>query len=114
MSLSSSINIFIDFDIILNSKIDDLIKELDMLIGYGKRIYLWSKNYPTSHMAVWCQDNNLFDYVWAYREKDSMYYSCVDFIIDPDEKVVNRFKARGVGGNVIARIKYEGNVRETQ
>jgi hypothetical protein len=46
----------------------------------------------------------LDDWIKDYVKKDSAIYSKVDFIIDPDKKIVDRFKSRGIDGNCIEKI----------
>jgi hypothetical protein len=98
-------NVFIDFDIILDSELDRLKEELDLLIAANKYIYVWHKEYTVEWMAAKAKELGIKDYVWGYRTKDSSHYGAVDFIIDQNEKLVNRFSRQGIPGNTIQRIK---------
>lgn len=98
-------NVFIDFDIILDSNIDALKKELDLLIAAGKYIFVWHKTISIEEMAYITKTLDIKDYVWGYKVKDSFNYGAVDFIIDQSEKLVNRFANQGIPGNVIKRIE---------
>jgi len=98
-------NIFIDFDIVLNSDLDALKSEWALLIAAGKLIFVWGRQHSPAHMKRWCKENGLYDYVWNYEFKDSSIYSKVDFIIDSDAKLVERFRNKGIPGNVIGAIK---------
>jgi len=102
--MSEGPNVFIEFNIIQNSSINAVKKELDLLIGYNKLVYLWSKTIPIKEMASWILKNNLQDYIWGYRVKDSTHYSSPDFVIDNDEAFVRRFKRNGIDGNVINKL----------
>jgi hypothetical protein len=53
----------------------------------------------TSPNKQWTLD----DWIKDYYIKDSMIYSKVDFVIDPDPKFVNRFQIRA-DGNLVERI----------
>lgn len=44
------------------------------------------------------------DWIADYYKKDSSVYSKVDAIIDNDEKIVERFKKKGILGNTIRQI----------
>lgn len=50
---------------------------------------------------IWSLD----DWIKDYLVKDSSIYQKVDFIIDPDLKLVERFKSKGIDGNCINAIK---------
>lgn len=97
-------NTFIDFDIIKNSDKDKLKQEFAIMIANGMKIYAWHSNIDPVEMAVWAQTNDLLDFIWNFYKKDSFHYSKVDVIIDSDEKLVNKFKARGIHGNVLTSI----------
>jgi len=101
VNIKNAINIMIEFEILQTVSIEDLKKEWDMLIPAGKRIYLWSKTIQPEAMCHWCKTNNIFDYIWDYIPKDSVNYSKADFVIDIDEKFVDRFKAKGIPGNIV-------------
>lgn len=47
---------------------------------------------------------NLDDWIADYIKKDTSMYSKVDFIIDPNEKIVKRFEKIGIPGNVIDKL----------
>jgi hypothetical protein len=49
---------------------------------------------------IWTLD----DWVLEYLVKDSSVYQKADFVIDPDIRFVERFKARGLDGNVIISL----------
>lgn len=49
-------NVFIDFEIIQKSNLKTLVKELDILIAAGKKIYLWSKTVLPESMKRLCQN----------------------------------------------------------
>ena len=59
-----------------------------------RRIGFFSKVSPKK---TWTLD----DWIVDYFKKDSSIYPKVDFIIDPNPKVVERFKQIGIPGNVI-------------
>lgn len=46
----------------------------------------------------------LDDWIVDYYKKDSSVYSKVDFIIDPNSKIVERFSRIGIPGNVIEKL----------
>jgi len=46
----------------------------------------------------------LDDWIVDYYKKDSSIYPKVDFIIDPDEKIVDRFKRISINGTVIEKL----------
>ena len=97
-------NIYIDFSIIQNSDINALIEELKIIIGMGKVIIIWSKHHSLQEMLSFCITNSLNDYIWDYKLKDAFLYSSVDFIIDNDKKLVDRFIRNGKMANYIERI----------
>lgn len=97
-------NVFVDFDIIKNSNLDKLKEEFTIMIANGMKIYAWHKVIDPIEMAAWSKINEVFDLIWSFYTKDSFHYSKVDMIIDSDENLVNKFKARGIHGNVIDRI----------
>lgn len=72
----------------------DIADKLDIPVehvGYHLRI---------SNDKIWSLD----DWIKEYRCKDSFIYQMVDFVIDPDEKFVEKFRKRGIDGNVIKYI----------
>jgi predicted proteasome-type protease len=97
-------NIFIDFDIILNSNVDEVKRELDLLIYSNNLVYVWHKTYSVEEMAYTAKELGIYDHIWGYKVKDSFNYSSVDFIIDSDEKLVNRFHKKGIPGNVVKNL----------
>jgi len=98
-------NVHIDFDIIKNSKKEALINEFKMIIGMGKVIIVWSKFESLKDMFIYCKQNELIDYIWDYKIKDSFSYSSVDILIDNDKKLVDRFIRQGKSANYIERIE---------
>lgn len=104
MNIRNAIDIYIDFRIILNSDLTKLKKELKLLIDVGKHIYLWDSEYSQEDMAVWCIENDLYDYIWDYRIKDSRNYQCPDFVIDPSKKIVKMFNNQGIPGNTLEKL----------
>ena len=96
--------VYMEFDIIKNSNHDKLIEELKMIIGLRRFIILWSKTVLPENMLAYCIEFNLTDYIWDYKQKDSFYYESVDFIIDNDMRMVERFIRNGKEGNYIERI----------
>lgn len=48
-------NVFIDYQIIQNSNLQNLILELDIMIAAGKKIYLWSKTILPETMEKECK-----------------------------------------------------------
>jgi len=98
-------NVYIEFDIIRNSNPDALIEEFKMIIGLGRVIIIWSKIYSVEQMIAYCLNKELQDYIWDYKIKDSFFYSAVDFIIDNNKKLVDRFIQYGKLGNYIERIE---------
>jgi hypothetical protein len=101
LDIKNAKNIVIEFDIVKNGDTETLIAEWKLLIQVDKYIYLWSKTVSPEDMAIWCKSNGVYDYIWGYLVKDSFNYSKADFVIDTDERFVERFKSRGVPGNVI-------------
>ena len=97
-------NVYIDFGIIMDSDIDSLKTELDMLIAAGKHVFAWHKTTSVEEMAYVAKTLGIYDYIWGYKVKDSVHYSGVDFIIDQSEKLVDRFKRQGVPGNVLWKL----------
>ena len=149
-------NVFIDFQIILQSEINKLSKELDVLLAGGKKIYLWSKTASVQEMKEYCkhirtpvdkktkklhqksflmrhQDkktladiakkldltlsqvsyfihNNplhewvLDDWIESYLYKDSSLYSKVDYLVDCNKKLVDKFKKAGREATLIERL----------
>ncbi len=98
------INVFIDYDIILQSDLDTLKDELELIIATGKYIFVWHKTISVEQMAYNIVELGIKDYIWGYRQKDSMHYGAVDFIIDSDPKIVEMFARQGIPGNVIDRL----------
>ena len=97
-------NVYIDFDIIKNSNIENIKKEFDMLISAGKYIFAWHKTITPEQMAIIAKELDVYDYIWGYKVKDSVNYSSVDFIIDQSQKLVDRFDRQGIPGNVIEKL----------
>lgn len=65
------------------------------------KLPLWKISfYLTTKEKSWSLD----DWIKDYLVKDSAIYSKVDYIIDPDQRLVDRFKARGLEGNCIESI----------
>lgn len=98
-------NVYIEFDIIKNSNIETLITEFKYIIGKNRVIIIWSKTVTIAEMITYCINNNLAEFIWDYKLKDSFYYSSVDFIIDNNEKLVKRFIRNGKLGNYVERIE---------
>jgi len=98
-------NVYIDFDIIEKSNIESLITELKYIIGTGRIVIIWSKTVSIADMINFSVKNNLSEYIWDYKSKDSFFYSSVDFIIDNNKKLVDRFIKNGKLGNYIERIE---------
>lgn len=78
-SSRDDLNIFIDFQIIKDSRIDSLSKELDILIAAGKQIHVWSKTVPPIQMAKYCKsvkintpaaELDIHTKVWNLRHKE--------------------------------------------
>lgn len=46
----------------------------------------------------------LNDWIEGYLEKDPSFYNKVDYLVDPDERLVNKFKRAGRKANCITRI----------
>lgn len=63
---------------------------------------IWKLSFYLSLKAekIWTLD----DWIKNYLKKDSSIYQKVDFVIDPVEKFVNRFKLKGIDGNCIEKI----------
>lgn len=104
LDLKDVCNIFVEFSVVENSNIEALKKEWDMLIDRGMKIHLWSKTESPLDMEKWSADRGIWDYIWDYVPKDSFNYGKVDFIIDPDPKLVEKFKSRGIPGNTVDKI----------
>jgi len=98
-------NVYVEFQIILDSDRDKLEEEFKMIIGLGRIVILWSKFYSLVEMATKIIELNLQDYIWDYKQKDACYYSSIDFIIDNDKKLVDRFTRNGKKGNYVERIE---------
>jgi hypothetical protein len=103
--LITDTKVFIDFQIIKDSNPISLSKELDVLIASGKTVHIWSKTVSIADMINFSVKNNLSEYIWDYKSKDSFFYSSVDFIIDNNKKLVDRFIKNGKLGNYIERIE---------
>lgn len=56
--------------------------------------------YLTTKDKIWTLD----DWIKGYFIKDSAIYAKADFIIDPDQKFVDRFHFSGIDGNCIEKI----------
>jgi len=104
MNIKNAVDIYIDFKVILNSDIKRLKQELKLLIDVGKHIYLWDSELTQEDMVVWCIENDLYDYIWDYKIKDSRNYQCPDFVIDQSAKLVNKFNNQGIPGNVVEKL----------
>jgi Na+-transporting NADH:ubiquinone oxidoreductase subunit NqrF len=104
MNIQDAVDIYIDFKIVLNSDLEHLKKELKLLIDHGKHIYLWDTTFTQEEMLAWCIENDLYNYIWDYRIKDSRNYQCPDFVIDPNEKLVRMFNNQGIPGNVVRKL----------
>lgn len=150
------VNVFIDYEIILKSPVEELRKDMDMIIHLQNKIFLWSKTYLPSEMRMHCLRTEvplpkeekelhqqcfrlrnieclsydeitertgvnsrrigffasvnplkkwtLDDWIVDYYKKDSSVYPKVDFIIDPNPRVVERFATIGIPGNVIENL----------
>jgi len=96
--------VYIDFSIIINSDLDMLTQELSYLIGLKTYVIVWSKTVSLEDMLSYCIKNGLKDYIWDYKFKDSSIYAVVDFIIDPNQKLVDMFVRNGKKGNCLERI----------
>ena len=64
---------------------------------------------PMKQLSYYIQRNpdlkwRLSDWIKDYYRKDSSVYSKVDFVIDPDQRVVDRFKRAGCDGNVLSKL----------
>lgn len=148
-------NVFIEFEIIKNSDLQELKTELDKLIGAGHKIYTWSKKITPLEMRRYCVINGINrnknelnehkkvlelrekrktykeiaeelnlkedkvsyyintqmfdkwvidDWIVDYYKKDSSVYSKVDFVVDSDPKLVERFEKSGIKGNVLTKL----------
>lgn len=51
-------------------------------------------------LREWTLDN----WIWSYERKDPMFYSKVDYLVDSDEKLVQRFKRAGRKANLIKKV----------
>lgn len=157
IGLQDGINVFIEFQIIKNSPIDSLSKELDILIAAGKRIHLWSKTVSPEDMEKYCksvkvpvpkEEKELHEKIWklrhvdrktfseissilkvpiskisyfsrtspkegwtladwivSYERKDSSIYPKVDFVVDTDPKLVERFRRAGRIANLLTKVE---------
>lgn len=97
-------NVYIEFGILQNSDLEVVKRELDLLISYGKLIFVWSKEFSPMQMATWALEQGLKDYIWGYRVKDSTHYSSPDFVIDNSESFVDRFRRQGIPGNIVSKL----------
>jgi len=97
--------VYIEFNIIKNSNRDALVKELEYLIGLNQFVIVWNKFTSIEDMMAYCIANELTEYIWDYKAKDSFYYGAVDFIIDDSQKLVDMFIRNGKKGNCIERIE---------
>ena len=97
--------VYIDFSIIENSDKELLKIEFSYLIGLNTFIIIWSKDTSLDDMLAYCIKYELTDYIWDYKIKDSSIYSAVDFIIDPDKKLVDMFIRNGKRANCITKLE---------
>ena len=153
--MASNKNIFVDFEIIINSDQEKLKTELDILIVLKNKVYVWSKEYLPQQMKEYCSKKvipiskeefethlkirgmrvqkksfkeiseatkvpvwkisfylkndpdkpwTLDDWIVDYYKKDSSVYSKVDFLIDPNPKLVQRFERIGIPGTIIEKL----------
>lgn len=155
-SMVQGVNVFIDYEIILNSPVEELKKDMDTIIALQNKIFVWSKNHLPAEMRMHClrtevvlpEDERekhvecfrlrnieclsydeitektgvnarmigffaavnpekkwtLDDWVVDYLKKDSSIYPKVDFIIDPNPRMVERFEKIGIPGNVVDKL----------
>jgi hypothetical protein len=90
-------------------KIHKIVKELRKQKKTYKEIAELAK-VPLDKIGFYLATNpdkvgSLDDWIFDYHQKDSMIFSKVDFVIDPNPKFVDRFQIRGGDGNVIERIE---------
>jgi len=148
-------NVFIEFQIIKLSNLDNLIKELDILIAGNKKIFLWSNSVSVEQMQKYCLSIiikkteeeldkhkkclelrlksklykeiaaeigistsevsyylnsdpermwTLDDWISDYFPKDSSIYDKIDILIDNNQKIVDRFKNRGIESHFIQKV----------
>jgi len=55
MDLQNVIDVYIEFDLVLNSNKEKLLKELDVLISTGRKVHLWSRTIPENVMYAYCK-----------------------------------------------------------
>lgn len=97
-------NVHIEFQILKDSSPEDIKEEFEYIIGLGRFITVWSKLHSPEEMLHFAIQHDLQDLIWDYKRKDSFYYSSVDFIIDNDKRLVDRFIRNGKQGNYVERI----------
>ena len=97
--------IYIEYSIITNSDREKLIEEFKYLIGMEMFIIVWSKQVLLEEMLAYCTEQGLTDYIWDFKQKDSMLYGSVEFIIDNDQSLVDMFIRNGRKANYIERIE---------
>lgn len=89
-------NVFIEFDIIKRSDRTELMKELDLLVAVGKRIYIWSKTIDPERMSDFCRkyempvpekEKDEHKKVWDLRRKGKTYKEIADLANVQVEKI---------------------------
>lgn len=107
---TNTTNIMIDFSIIVKSNIDSLTEELDNLIKVGKKIYVWSKEKSVKEMTEYLNNIKSKDgwklstFFVDILNKDSSVFEKADFVVDPDQKVIDRFKRANINGKRLDAI----------
>lgn len=63
---------------------------------------LWKLGFylSTNINKIWTLD----DWIKDYYKKDSSVYQKADFVIDPDQRFVDKFQIAGLNGNCIEKI----------
>ena len=64
---------------------------------------------PISRVSYYCRMDPtrewvLSDWIYSYEKKDSSIYPKVDFLVDSDQTLVNRFKKSGRVANLITKV----------
>jgi hypothetical protein len=91
-------------EVAVHKKVKELRKEKKPFkeISDTLSVPMWKLSYylTTNENKLWTLD----DWIKNYYKKDSSIYQKADFIIDPDQKFVDKFRSAGVEGNCLEKI----------
>lgn len=94
--MENETNVFIEFEIIQRSDTTKLLKELDLLIAVGKKLYVWSKKVEPERMSDYCRrykmpveqkEKEEHQRVWALRKENKTYKEIAEKAKVPIEKI---------------------------